>query len=107
MSENQTNDVATAAEIEGLAEIRRRRNLIWGWPVAAIPIMLVAGNALGEQSVVVFVVWASVFFGLVGRHLRARCPRCHKFYNFSERRRHSFAEACVRCGLELAARQVR
>lgn len=82
----------------------RRRNWVWGWPVAAIPIMLGAGKVLGEHSAVVLVVWAAVFFGLIGRHLRARCPRCHEFFNWSERRRHSFAEACAHCGLELAAR---
>jgi len=104
MSENQTTDVATAAEADGLADIARRANWVWGSVVAGVPIMLGAGLLLGQRSVFVLLVWAAVVFGLCGWHLVARCPRCHQYFNWSERHRHSFADACTHCGLELAAR---
>ena len=88
-------------ESAGLAEIRRRRNWIYGWAVAGLPLIFGGGVLLGPDSVFVTVGWAAVMIALISRHLVARCPRCREYFNWSSAHRHRFAERCVRCGLAL------
>jgi hypothetical protein len=97
MNPYETTDVATMAEADGLADIVRRHNWVWGWLLAGLPIVYGAGKLLGEQAVVVTIVWAAVLFGLIIRHSFTRCPRCHEFFNWSQRRRHHFAGNCTHC----------
>lgn len=102
-SNEMPTDIPTAVEVNGLADVLRRRNWVWRWLLAGMPIIYAAGTLLGEQAVIVTIVWATVFLGLIIRHLFARCPRCHEFFNWSLRRSHRFAEECTHCGLELHA----
>jgi hypothetical protein len=67
-----------------------------------LPIVYGAGTLLGDAAVV-GVVWAMVFFELALRHLLARCPRCHEFFNWSGSRSHRFPEECTHWGLKLHA----
>lgn len=92
------------ADADGLAEIVRRRRWVLGWLLAGLPIVYSAGKLLGEQGVVAgMIIWVTVFFGLIVRHLLARCPRCDEYFNWSQRHRHQFAENCMHCGLDLQA----
>jgi hypothetical protein len=108
MNEHQRTDVATAAEAARLAEIRRLQNWIWGWPVAGLAIIFVAGSVRPEYGLVAFFILAVVFFVLTGRHLLVRCPRCQQYFNWRNEgpsRRHQLADACVHCGLQRDARR--
>lgn len=104
MNDHQSTDVATAEEVARLSQIRRLQKRIWAWPLAGVPIIFVAGTVRPEYGLVVFFILAAVFFVLTTRHLLARCPRCQHYFNWSDRRRHQLSDACVNCGLELAAR---
>ena len=66
-----------------------------------MPIIYGAGMLLGEHSWIVTIAWVAVFFGVITWHMLARCPRCHKYFNWSSRRSHHFAEECTHCGLDL------
>jgi len=94
--------IANAAEAGGLADLRRRRNWIYGWIVAGIPIIYGAGTLFGD-SIVALIVWGTAFVGIGAWHWYALCPRCHKPFNRNRRGSHSFTEECTRCGLELDA----
>jgi hypothetical protein len=98
MTENPT---AVAAR---LAQLRRLQKWIWASPVVGLPIIFLAGSARSEFGLAAFFVWVVVVFGLIGRHLLFRCPRCNEYFNWSDRQRHTFADACVHCGLPLKTR---
>jgi hypothetical protein len=104
MTDNQGTDVGPSAEAARLAQLRRLQKWIWASPLVGLPIIFLAGSARSEFGLVGFFVWVVAVFALIVRHLLFRCPRCNQYFNWSDRQRHTFADACVHCGLQRDAR---
>jgi hypothetical protein len=94
---------------EGLADIRRRRRLLWVAFVGYIPAVMVLTPLVqsiarpNNALLIVVVSWMALFVVAGFRIDWARCPRCGKHFHATVLWHNPWARRCLHCGLHVKA----
>jgi hypothetical protein len=96
--DNAPDSVPTAAEREGLAEIRRRRTTIWLLLLLGMPVLAITSAFVPDRIRTILLALGMLVIAIsIVRHNLAACPRCGDRFSYLN----PWTQACVFCGLKL------
>lgn len=102
------SDVSAEVLAAGLAQIRRRRFMMWFWFFSYLPAaLLVTMKGPASSAPVVALLWITAYLVAGALAAYSRCPRCQRRFCSDGRRWNPYTERCLNCQLSLRGTQVK
>ncbi|MGH2435367.1 MAG: hypothetical protein ACRDFA_00065 [bacterium] len=103
-----TPEVSAESLAAGLAQIRRRRLVMWFWFFSYLPAaVLVSVRGPASSAPVLALVWMAAYLASGILATCSRCPRCQGRFCSDGRRWNPYTQRCLNCQLSLRATQVK
>jgi SPOR domain len=97
-----TGDVSAESVTAGLAQIRRRRFMMWFWFFSYLPAaVLVTIRGPAASAPFVAVLWLTAYLVAGALAAYSRCPRCQRRFCSDGRRWNFYTQRCLNCQLPL------